>query len=757
MISRMGSNGCGAALGGNNHRATRASAGTIGRLATFLLFFTWMSSPLIAQPRPNIVITRAETMAMRAAAGRYPLFDSTHQRAVRLMDRALATPIDVPLPVDAGGYTHERHKQNYTEMQAAGVLYAVTGGERYARFIRDMLLLYAELYPALGTHPGATSVESSGRLFWQTLNESVWLVHAAQAYDCVYDWLNPADRTTIERQLLRPMARFFMEDHAREHDRIHNHGTWMVAATGMLGYALRDADMVEKALTGTDKKKTGGFLRQLDLLFSPDGYYREGPYYTRYALMPFFLFAHAIDNNQPERKIFAYRDGILKKAFVAAIQQTTPAGRFIPFNDALKEMDVTAKEVVTVMNIAWLHYAGERGWLDVARRQKNVMFSGAGLAVARDLGALTPIEPFPYCSVEFRDGPAGTGGGIGILRTTVNDEQSLLVMKYASQGMGHGHFDRLGFSYYEQESEVIPDYGSARFINVEPKFGGRYLPENTSWAKQTIAHNTLVVDGRSQFGGSVKRGEDSPGRRHFFAANDPDLQIMSACEDSAYPGVRLQRTMAMVRDQRFRRPVILDVITVDADQRHEYDLPFYYQGHLVNTTVRYRALQTTVTSPGESDGYQHLWIEAAGPAAGGAQWTWLLGGRYYSITSAADSATQVLFARIGAGDSSFNLRHETAVILRHQARSCVFASVIEPHGLFEPVEEVSLDALPVVQRVTVQASTSDGTVVEISGKKGLNWQLMIARGDPSVEKEHRVQGKGVLYVWKGSHALVKTR
>ncbi len=694
---------------------------------------------------------------MRAALGRYPLFDSTYQRAVRLMSGALAAPIEVPLPVDAGGYTHERHKRNYTEMQAAGVLYAVTGDERYARFVRDMLLRYAELYPALGTHPMATSAQSSGRLFWQTLNESVWLVHTAQAYDCVYDWLNGADRETIERQLLRPMASFFLDDHAREHDQIHNHGTWMVAATGMLGYALRDGDMVEKALAGTDRKKTGGFLRQLDLLFSPDGYYREGPYYTRYVLMPFFLFAHAIEHNQPELKIFAYRDGILKKAFVAAIQQTTPAGRFIPFNDALKEMSVTAKEVVTVLDIAYRHYAGERGWLDVARRQNSVMFGGAGLAVARDLAASTTIQPFPYRSVEFRDGPAGADGGIGILRSTVDGEQSMLVMKYASQGMGHGHFDRLGFSYYEQEREVVPDYGSARFINVEPKFGGRYLPENTSWAKQTIAHNSIVVDGRTQFGGITKNGERSPGRRHFFAADDPDLQIMSACEDSAYPGVRLQRTMAMVRDRRFRRPVILDLVTVDADRPHEYDLPFYYQGHLVNTNVPYRAYRTTVASAGVSDGYQHLWLEGVGPAAAGAQWTWLLGGRYYSITTSADSSTQVLFVRTGAGDSSFNLRHETAVILRREARSCVLAAVIEPHGVFDPVEELSLDALPVVERVTIQASAAEGTVVGISGKDGLHWQLMIARGDPSPEKEHRVEGKGGVYVWKGSHRLVKSR
>jgi hypothetical protein len=64
--------------------------------------------------------------------------------------------------------------------------------------------------------------------------------------------------------------------------------------------------------------------------------------------------------------------------------------------------------------------------------------------------------------------------------------------------------------------------------------------------------------------------------------------------------------------------------------------------------------------------------------------------------------------------------------------------------------------LPVVEKVTVQASTADGTVVEVTGKNGLRWQLMITRGDPSAEKEHRVEGKGGVYVWKGSHRLVKS-
>src|SRR3546814_10351649 len=65
----------------------------------------------------------------------------------------------------------------------------------------------------------------------------------------------------------------------------------------------------------------------------------------------------------------------------------------------------------------------------------------------------------------------------------------------------HGHFDRLGWLYYDETGAVVTDYGAARFLNVEAKHGGRYLPENDSWASTTIAHNTLVVDEQSHFAG----------------------------------------------------------------------------------------------------------------------------------------------------------------------------------------------------------------------------------------------------------------
>ncbi|WP_251268418.1 heparinase II/III domain-containing protein, partial [Enterobacter hormaechei] len=75
---------------------------------------------------------------------------------------------------------------------------------------------------------------------------------------------------------------------------------------------------------------------------------------------------------------------------------------------------------------------------------------------------------------------------------------------------------------------------------------GIYLAENRSWAKQTVAHNTLVVDEQSHFKGDWKRGEEHAPQVRFFQA-DADTQVASATMRDAYPGVVFTRTQALLR------------------------------------------------------------------------------------------------------------------------------------------------------------------------------------------------------------------
>lgn len=708
--------------------------------------------PAKSSGHPRLLLTPAEVVSIRANLGRAPLFDAALAGAKEKMERALAAPQVVPVPADAAGFTHERHKQNYAEMQLAGFLYQITGEARYADFVKTMLRKYAALYPTLGDHPAATS-SSPGRLFHQSLNETVWLVNVSQAYDCIYDTLSAEDRALFEANIFERMAHFLADERAREFDRIHNHGTWAATAVGMAGYVMGDDELVKKALHGSKMDGTGGYFLQLDNLFSPDGYYVEGPYYARYVLMPFYVFAQVIENNQPDLKVFERRDGVLGKAVYALLQQTYLNGEFIPFNDALKEKTIESPEVVLSVDLAYARYGHDAQLLSIAKRQHAVALNAAGQQVALALAATPNPAPFAYKSVEFGDGPDGKSGGVGILRQKSGASESLALLKYTTFGMEHGHYDKLQFLYYDQGREIIQDYGAARFLNVEQKFGGRYLPENKTFAKQTVAHNTVVVDRQSQYQGSYDKAEHAHSEKGFFDAGDPDFQVVSARDTTAVPGVAMQRTLAMVRDSRLAYPVVVDVFRVGSDAEHDYDLPFYYQGHFLRTNVALTQDATARRPLGQANGYQHLWLEAEGDAKGPVQFTWMNGNRYYTVSSAADAATKLLMVRIGANDPNFNLRNDPGFILRTRGKSHVFASVIEPHGKWDGTLEFTTGGFPSIRDVKVLAATDEGAVVRISGEGGLVWTLLISNRPANAGAAHRIEAAGEVFTWTGNAAL----
>jgi oligo-alginate lyase len=716
-------------------------------LRTSLFALALLAPPALAQsaPHPSIFITKAEGAQIKAAAGKYPLLDRALAQAAATVAAALANPIDVPQPGEAGGYAHERHKQNYRELQAAGVLWTITGDERYPRFVRDMLEKYAVLYPTLGAHP-LNKNQSAGKLFHQSLNDANWLVAGAVAYDCVYDWLKPADRARFEANVFRPMAEWLSTEHAEEFDRIHNHGTWATASVGMLGYVIGDTSYVNRALYGTKRDGSGGFLRQLDLLFSPDGYYMEGPYYIRYALMPFFHFAEAVQRRQPRLGIYAYRDSILRKGLYSAVQTAYPNGVFAPINDASRTMGLGSPEVVLAVDLTYQRYGANDNLLGAAVIQDGVVLNGAGLAVARDVASRRVPPRLGFGSVEFTDGFDGKRGGLGILRSGQGRDATMLLMKYGVHGQGHGHFDKLHFTFFGGGRETVPDYGFSRWINIEPKFGGRYLPENDTYAMQTIAHNTVVVDSTTQNAGNERADEAVWGERHFFDARDPKVQAMSARADRFYPGVGMQRTMLLLRDARLPYPVVLDIFRLTSATEHTYDYPIHFRGQLIASSVKYDANVKRQEPLGSRFGYEHLWREASGSSDAPIAVTWLDGNRYHTTTTSAAPRTELIFARTGANDPNFNLISEPMFLLRRRARDHVFATVIEPHGYFNEAEERSQQARPKIQSVRVLESSETGSAIEVRGEGDLVWTVLVSNGPASTTARHRLGA----YEWAGN-------
>ena len=718
-----------------------------------------------AGDHPQLIMTKAGVEKIRAELGTVPLFDATVESVKAEVDAEIELGIDTPIPKDySGGYTHERHKRNFFIIQKAGALYQILDDEKYANYVRDMLFQYEAMYRDLPIHPKERSY-ARGKLFWQCLNDANWLVYVSQAYDAVYDFLSAEERETLEQNLFRPFADHISINNPQFFNRVHNHSTWGNAAVGMIGLVMGDDELVQRALYGIpfdeidasakdndggfiySKDRKAGFLANLAEPFSPDGYYTEGPYYQRYAMYPFLIFAQGLHNVKPELEIFENDGEVLLRAVDALLSLSDADGEFFPLNDGQKGMSYHAGSIVTAVDIAY-HMGGEDPrLLSIAEAQGRVLLDDAGFAVAAAIRD-GETKPFEKRSVNLSDGEDGTQGGVAVLRQS--DEDLTLVFKYAAQGLSHGHYDKLSFSLYEKGDEVLQDYGLARFVNIEQKGGGNYLKENTTWAKQTIAHNTLTVNETSHFEGKYEIGSQHHSELHFFDASNDEIHVASATETNAYPGTEMQRTMALIKNENFEKPFLLDILKVNSDKRNQYDLPFYFMGQILKVNFEYDA-PSTLKALGKKNGYQHLHLEAQGKApSDNTKFSWMGDGKFYTLTSVTKPSDELLFTRIGANDPEFNLRRDAAFMIRRNgAEDTVFVTTVEAHGSYSPVSELAVNSNSNISELKVVYDDNDYTAVSIEDLQGHTGILVLSNKDASASKRHRLQIGKRAYQWEG--------
>jgi len=167
-------------------------------------------------------------------------------------DGIISKPPDIPQE-----RTDEHRKRTGPIMSVANA-YALSGDDRYAAWVREAMLAYADLYAALGP-------SSSGRTrimgIDSGLYEATWYVPIISAYDITYDSpvYSEADHENIATNLLRPAADlFWVKDYSNPDDprardlhyKCYNFEAWFISAVGLTGLLLRDADMVEHAIDG---------------------------------------------------------------------------------------------------------------------------------------------------------------------------------------------------------------------------------------------------------------------------------------------------------------------------------------------------------------------------------------------------------------------------------------------------------------------------------------------------------------------------
>lgn len=389
----------------------------------------------------------------------------------------------------------------------------------YAAKAAELLLDYAAAYP------GPHTTKTAGGILYQSLDESMWVISLAQAYDLIYDDLAPAQRATIEK-FLRAVAGGLMQCGLGG-----NWGSWHLSAVGVVGYAIGDKAMVDWATTQ--------FKEQIRDQLGHDGLWPESIHtYHFFALRAFCFFAEAAWHAGADLYHWEARPGqSLLAMFKAPLFDTYPDGRLPAINDGWfhSPLPLDFYELACCRT----HDPRFAATLEQFHHSRNGIYA---FLFGKDL--TDKPAPLSLSSTNF------ASYGLGVLRSS----NAMLTFHYGAF-LGHGHLDKMGITLFANGRLWVADYGT-------PGYGSAILP----WYKSTFAHNTIVIDGARQQP-TTERAADS-----WLADNL--IESMRSSTSQAYPGVTHTRTVARVGDCFIIRDQL------QSDTEHDYDFYLHSEGRL---------------------------------------------------------------------------------------------------------------------------------------------------------------------------------
>ena len=144
------------------------------------------------------------------------------------------------------------------------------------------------------------------------------------------------------------------------------------------------------------------------------------------------------------------------------------------------------------------------------------------------------------------------GYGLTVFRRGVGATRRAAWLYYGRNG-GHGHRDRLNIGMYYRGMDVLPDLGY-------PEYANGIWPKRAGWTKNTISHNTVMVDRRYQEVSWI-------GHCGMFAASE-GVGVVDVRSPDVYPEVtEYRRTLAMV-DLSETESYLVDVFRVEGGDDH---------------------------------------------------------------------------------------------------------------------------------------------------------------------------------------------
>lgn len=454
-------------------------------------------------------------------------------------------------PTCGKAYADERTRRAYATILhdrandavlALAQAWHVSRHEPYGREAWRILTRYAELYPGWERHDrwgrkGLLAV-IGGRRYAQSLDEAFGIIRLAKAYDLLHDLpaVTPPERAAVEQRVFLDTVDSIYAFYPL-YDGRNNHMTWFNAAAATVAATLARPDMLDRAVNGPR-----GLRWQFRESVTRDGLWYEGT-----LAYHFYALSAVVETVEAARVggIDLTTEPALKAMFRAPLRLAYPNGQLPAINDGDRATLDGYRGAYAFAAATWpdpaFHAFAADGRLD---ELPSELFADAGLAYLRR-----------------GRGPAAVTA----------------VLDFGPHGGHHGHPDKLNLMLYALGREIFLDPGRLTYR----------CPEYESWTRQSVAHNTVVIDGRSQ--------EPATGQL-LLSRTQAAHDAVAADAGAVYPGAQLRR--ALVLSDR----LLVDLTWVRTPQPAAIDWLLHGRAALELHTPGGPA----ATTPGQAAGYQHL-------------------------------------------------------------------------------------------------------------------------------------------------------
>ncbi len=508
-----------------------------------------------------------------------------------------------------------------------GLLYNVYGDAQYAEAGKSILMQFADLYLTL---PTDNTILGPAHVFFGTLSESFWGVDMAYGYDLLYNYegFSDADRKKLKDSLFYPLADITQQFP----ETASNRQNWYNNVSAAVGFLYGDRDLIDFALKGKY-----GFMWQLGSALPESGFWAEWSGYHFVALRGMIHLAEMARHNGYDLYHTEIAGRSMKKMFDSPFSLIKPNFEFPRGKDS---GGGSLLEYAPYYEVGYAVYRDPKylALLNRTHLERGTQLVGESSALGK---APEPVTIFNLVPQLGRDTtqilPTESvdlaGNGFAVLRA--DNAQTYLSLDFGILGGEHGHPDRLQIEYYANGRNWIVDPLNEMYAN----------PNLQHWFRQSIAHNTLVVDQTTQAW--------TNGYGIFFGAL-PGFQVASGGCGTAYPGVKLTRTVLQVSSSAdapngeagpTSGGYFIDLFDAAAPEEHVYDLPLHSFGTLRvdGLPLEQQPVDLFGSKPG-IPGYDQLTRVSAGMTDGSWRGTFTHNGQHLSVMMPGEPGTEVFAA-----------------------------------------------------------------------------------------------------------------